>query len=365
MKAPKPPDPWETASAQTQANQSQSLSQLFMNMMNQNTPYGSQSYDQTGTWSYYDPILQKQVELPRFTQSTQLSPEQQKIFDQQQQLQRLLGNIAFQQTGKVGDILNTPFNFKGPGVQYDVGPKDFSQDRQKVEDALMSRLNPQIERDRAGLETQLVNQGLARGSEAFNQAMEQQGKGATDARMQAILAGGQEQSRLSDLLMRQGQFRNAAQGQGFQEALTERNQPLNEIIALMSGSQIQQPQFGGTPQTGMNGVDIAGLINQEYQSKLQGWQSQMGGLFGLGGSLLGGLGGWMFSDKNLKKDIKKIGKLDDGTKLYSYKYKGDKGGLFQLGVMAQEAEKRHPEAVADTPKGKMVNYSRLAEALAA
>jgi hypothetical protein len=40
------------------------------------------------------------------------------------------------------------------------------------------------------------------------------------------------------------------------------------------------------------------------------------------------------------------------------------GGLMQLGVMAQEAERRHPEAVAEMDGGyKAVNYSRLAEAL--
>ena len=65
------------------------------------------------------------------------------------------------------------------------------------------------------------------------------------------------------------------------EAYALRNQPLNEIGALLSGSQVQGPQFVNTPQTSVGGVDYTGLVNQQYQSKLANSQAKMGGLFGL------------------------------------------------------------------------------------
>src|SRR5690606_29598719 len=111
----------------------------------------------------------------------------------------------------------------------------------------------------------------------------------TDARLATLLAGGQEQSRLlgearaaglfgNQARLAQGQFGqqaqqlqnaaaaqqagfgNQARAQYLQEAYQRRNQPLNEIAALLSGSQVQNPaQMGAAvPQTSVGGVDVAG-----------------------------------------------------------------------------------------------------------
>lgn len=60
-------------------------------------------------------------------------------------------------------------------------------DTKRYEDALMSRMNPQLERDRAALETQLANQGLQPGSEAYNRAIDQASRQANDARFTGAL----------------------------------------------------------------------------------------------------------------------------------------------------------------------------------
>lgn len=66
----------------------------------------------------------------------------------------------------------------------------------------------------------------------------------------------------------------------------------------------------------------------------------------------------MLSDRRAKTDIKRIGKLDDGTGVYSYRYKGSDAP--QVGVMAQEVEKKHPNAVTTGSDGfKRVNYLQL------
>lgn len=61
-----------------------------------------------------------------------------------------------------------------------------------------------------------------------------------------------------------------------------------------------------------------------------------------------------FSDERLKEDIKPVGKLFDGQKVYSYRYKGD--NVPQLGMLAQEVEKVAPEAVGETGGFKTVRY---------
>ncbi|SLN74737.1 hypothetical protein ROJ8625_04091 [Roseivivax jejudonensis] len=95
---------------------------------------------------------------------------------------------------------------------------DFSDDRRRVEEALFSRLNPQLDRDRESLRTSLLNQGIREGSEAYDRAMNRFNEQSNDARMQTILAGGQEQSRLADLEARRAGFENAAQAQAYQQA---------------------------------------------------------------------------------------------------------------------------------------------------
>lgn len=60
-----------------------------------------------------------------------------------------------------------------------------------------------------------------------------------------------------------------------------------------------------------------------------------------GGALLGGLLG-IFSDRNEKTDIKKVGKVN-GLNMYAYRYKGDpKSYPKVVGPMAQEVEKKAP-----------------------
>lgn len=65
----------------------------------------------------------------------------------------------------------------------------------------------------------------------------------------------------------------------------------------------------------------------------------------------------IFSDRRLKENITPVGALNDGQTVYSYRYKGDP--RTQIGLLAQEVERIHPEAVARHPSGmRMVDYRR-------
>lgn len=250
-----------------------------------------------------------------------------------------------------------------------------------AQNAIMSRLAPQLQQQRTSAETELINQGLRPGSEAydnayrllnqqqndqltqaalqglgldfqannqgfnqalqrgqfgnqaigqnfgqglqaqqlanaaqaqnFNQAMASQGEGFSQAQAMEAARNQASQQNYNNLMNWQ-QAQNAAQNQLFNQNLqrygfynTGQNQmlaqmlqlrelPLNEISALLSGSQIQNPQF--QPYQGQNvqaspvfqGAQAQGQWNQNlYNQQMASRNALMGGLFGLGGAAMG------------------------------------------------------------------------------
>jgi len=67
-------------------------------------------------------------------------------------------------------------------------------------------------------------------------------------------------------------------------------------------------------------------------------------------------GGGFFSDKRLKENVQKVGETNDGQPIYRYNYKGDP--RTQIGLMAQDVEKHHPEAVGLAGGYKTVDYKK-------
>jgi hypothetical protein len=72
-----------------------------------------------------------------------------------------------------------------------------------------------------------------------------------------------------------------------------------------------------------------------------------------------GGGGFFSSDKRLKENIEKVGKTNDNQPIYRFNYKGDP--RTQIGLMAQDVEKSHPEAVGLAGGYKTVNYKKATE----
>lgn len=67
--------------------------------------------------------------------------------------------------------------------------------------------------------------------------------------------------------------------------------------------------------------------------------------------------GAIVSDRRAKTGIRKVGKLDNGLPVYSYRYKA--GGPRHIGVMAQEVAKTKPEAVTNLGGLLAVDYGKL------
>ncbi len=101
-----------------------------------------------------------------------------------------------------------------------------------------------------------------------------------------------------------------------------------------------------------------------YQGEQSASNAAMGGMFGLGGTLGGaalkyGGGAALFSERELKKDITRVGTLDNGLPVYAYRYKI--GGPMQIGLMADEVESVHPEAVVKIGLFRAVDYGKAVE----
>ncbi len=315
-KAPRAPDPKQTSAAQTGTNVASTIANAWMTNMNEVTPDGTKTFNQTGQTSFTDPFTGQTYQIPRFTVTQTLSPQQQRVKSQQDRASLNLAKIGADQSGKIGALLGSSIDLAGipqaPGSAPD-GPDlttsfggDWSEDRRRVESALLSRIRPQQDQDRQALRAQLINQGMNEGSSSFERAMGRLDEKENDARMQAILAGGQEQSRLAGLAERQARFGNDALQQMFANALTGfnaqnqlrgnalqekfalRNQPLNEIGALLSGGQVSMPQFmTGAQVQPMRSTDNAAIINNNYNQKMATWQHKQAAM----GSTLSGLGG--------------------------------------------------------------------------
>lgn len=252
--APAAPDPVATAAAQSQSNRQTATTQYELGATNQNTPQGTSSYNQVGTWA---------DGTPRFEQTTALNPGEQGIYNTGVQTRQNLGDIGQQQSAKIGALLNTPFNVD-------------TETSNKIQGLQNQFLDPQWARQQDAQQTQLFNQGVRPGSQAYTDAM----KDFSTNRQRAY-----DQSYLDSY------------NTGQQAALTQRNQPINEISALLSGSQVSMPNFGATPSPGVAPTDVIGAQGQSLAQQNVGYQGNLAtnmginsGLFGLGSAALGGLG---------------------------------------------------------------------------
>jgi hypothetical protein len=337
--APPPPD-YEGAARQTaEGNLEAARANIAANRVNQYTPYGSLEYKISGEDPYGNPTWSA-------TQS--LSPVQQQLLDYQNKSSLGLGQLAEKGLGYVGNMLDTPFDIsKLPTTGFNPS--------QSYQDAYMQRLAPQIQQGREALSVDLANRGIPIGSEAYNRAMSTQSQRENDLLLGATTQGfgvGQQ-----------------ARQQGLQEQAYLRNEPLNTLNAVRTGSQVQGPTFvNPAMQANTAGADILGATQMGYNAQLGAANAQNAannqmtqGLFSLGGA-----GIMAMSDFRTKENIEPIGIASNGLTVYSFEYKDEfkdhelAGQGTHIGYMAQEVEQVYPHAVKTLDDGyKVVDYGLL------
>ena len=275
MKSSSPPDPYQTANAQYGQNVNSSVASAWLANPNQSSPIGTWTNRATS----YRKIGGQRV--PQFTQTFKFAPGQQKLYNQQLALGQNMNTIAGEQLGRLKSSLSKPIDFTGAPQR----AGDFSGYRDEVEQGLNSRLEPQLQRDENAARTRLANMGLTQGSTAWNTEMDRLDRAKNDARTQVMLASGGE-ARAA------GGYQNQARQQYINEEMSKRNQPLNEIGALMSGGQVAQPGQPNWSSYAVAAPDVSGNIYASNAMQNSQNNAAMGGLFGLGSTLAGGLFGF-------------------------------------------------------------------------
>ena len=354
--APAPPDYAGAAAAQGAANVDTARIQGRMNNPNIVGPLGGQ----TVTFGAND--------QPTVTQN--LTPDALATLQAQQRVQKSLANLGEQGIGTAQSVISKAFDPNLAGLQTSLDTSGMAKMPVNAgttgQEAIMARLQPQIERMDAQTRTRLANQGLVPGGEAYKNAMMDVNQQKNDMMSQAALQGigldtAANQQGYNQALQ-SGQFGNTAQQQSLAQQLQLRNQPLNEISGLMSGSQIQMPQFQGysgsniAPPPIMQGAMAQGQANMDqYGIQSANANAQNAGLYGMLGTGAG-LASMKFSDRRLKFNIERIGTHPIGLPIYEYDIFGER----QIGFMADEVEAFMPAAVSVHPSGfKMVNYGML------
>jgi len=279
-KPPPAPDPYRTASAEGASNVQTALGNSVLSNPNVVGPTGSTTYTQSGEYQTIQLPDGTTTQVPRYTQTNKLSEEQQRLYDLNTQTQESIGRIGLDQSRRIGDLLGRPMDLSGlPDLT-----NDFSADRARVEQSLRDRLAPVNQRNLDAERNRLTNMGFQQGTEAWKAAMDDYNRGINDQNL-AITGHG--------LAEQQGMYGMASnrRNQAFQEMLQQRNQPINEITALLSGSQVSMPNAPGynAPQIqgtniGSNIYNSAALANQQWQQEQQSKNAMMGGLFGLAGT---------------------------------------------------------------------------------
>lgn len=305
-KAPAAPDPVATANAQSQMNKETAVAQANLNRIDQYTPQGNIRYTQTGV---------NADGTPKFRQDVSYSPQEQAIYDQQNQISQALNGLAGSNIGRVASTQAQDFNFNGmtpmatsvgaggisttagagQGVRNNIGPSgnilnsvadagivngnvgnagniqkslnyqnltdlpgtgDFSADARRVADAVYgqytSRLDPQFQQQQSDQDAKLAAQGISNNSEAFRREQDNFGRTRNDAYQQANMAAQQAGANEQSRLF--GLALGARQ-QGQNEANTQ-GQFANSAQQQQFAQNLAGAQFGNEAQAQRYGQNL-------------------------------------------------------------------------------------------------------------
>lgn len=260
----------------------------------------------TGSWELRPGADPRNPKAGDWTQVVKLSEGQQGLYDQSTK-NKLAAALAGQ--SMIGDLGN----------------------QQTMADALYGKatqyMGQQFGDQEAALNTQLQNQGLMQGSEAYEKAMR-------------------------NFMQTRNQAYEGAANSAVINADTAQSNAVSRIVQLLAATRETLPQGpGGGNSNAMSAADAsykaavdkanakAAGQNQDMQTALQ----------------LAGTAAMFFSDRRLKSNISLIG-VHSGLPLYEY----DIGGRRERGFMADEVAMIAPDAVHEHPSGYlMVDYNKI------
>jgi hypothetical protein len=236
----------QAAQANTMGNIQGAQTATAANRVNQQTPFGSLQYTQTGTDASGNPI---------WSANQSFSPE-------------VAGTMS-QLSNQIGQNIGQGFNPQLPS--YGINPNE------AYSDAILRRLEPVQQRQQEALNARLANQGIMQGSEAYKNAMTDFGQKQNDQLTSAIVGG-----------MQTGLQANQ---QAYNQAFGNYNLPLAQLGAYR---QATAPTYiNPYTQAAVSGPDILGAYTSSEAARIAQQNADAakqaaltGGLFQLGSSAL-------------------------------------------------------------------------------
>lgn len=233
-KPPKPINPQKVAQQQLETNVKAGQQQASFNRLNQTDPFGNQiTYTQSGKDAQGNPIYSVGQSLGGLGQ----------------QYSQGLAGLGQQYFGQAGNVSGL-----GSSDAFD-----------RAYGYATANLEPRFARSQAAMETQLKNQGLNPGTEAYRNAM-------------------------NDLALQQNEARNSLvtglQGQMFNQGLQQRQQGMAEMQpGVQFSNNVLNPSYANVPGVNIINPDMAGLAGQQYQGQMNAYNAQMANQSGLLGGL--------------------------------------------------------------------------------
>jgi len=273
-------------------------------------------------------------------------------------------NRAMTQQGQQENDLRTQAQLQAQGIQQNL----FGQELQAGQFGNQAMLGQNA--------AQLQNLGFTNQAQQADFANQLAGMGFNNQQIQQMYQNQMGQQQVNNAIAQQeyanrmagANLSNQARQQGLQEQAYLRNEPLNTLSAVRTGSQVTGPQFVNSfNQATTSGPDLLGAAGMQYNAQMGDFNAKQAaqanlnqGIFSLGSA------GIARSDIRTKENIEHIGWLPNGLPVYTYDYKFEfrddpfAGHGKHIGVMAQEVELVKPEAVITDADGyKMVNYGLL------
>lgn len=260
-----PPAPDYAGAAQQQGEASQAISeqQTFANRPTVNSPFGGQSWSIN---TVTDPVTGKPVNA--WTQNINLPPDMLAALKKEQGISSSQADLASSLLAQERQQESKPIDFSqflqvhgGPSATTTNGNPSANMYAKDAADAAFNEYlgynKPLQDQARSQMDTQLRNQGLQPGDEAYDTAMtnlsRDQSAQNQQAEYQSILSGSTigQQRQASDLAAQQQEFgqeatgtniTNSAAAQQIAQAMQERGFTLNQIQAILSGNQVNTPQ---------------------------------------------------------------------------------------------------------------------------
>jgi hypothetical protein len=231
--------------AQQGMNTQAAVQQQRMNMTGQNTPYGSLSYST-------DPNSPS-----GYTATQTYTPEVQRLISTGVGNAQGSGDIEHALLGNVQSTASKPLDLSWGATEANIDARN----RHTLDPLWSERQNT--------FDQTAANRGLVPGSAAYDSAARDFGMQRDNSYNDMYLKG--HETAVNDISQ-------------------QYNSPFNALASLRSSSMMpNQPSMGltTTPQESVAAPNYMGAVNQNFQNQTSQYNAMLGGLFGLGGAVLG------------------------------------------------------------------------------